>query len=78
MVSAKSKRGLIEALYNATRASKGNRCFDTIKEDGGYIQFKPLHHIATILVSRFSFKVFVYCCDSDVNFAKNYMTNFNS
>ena len=26
MVSAKSKRGLIKALYNATLASKGNRC----------------------------------------------------
>ena len=29
MVSAKSKRGLIKALYNATRASKGNRCLIT-------------------------------------------------
>ena len=28
MVSAKSKRGLIKALYNATRESKGNRCLN--------------------------------------------------
>ena len=28
MVSANSKRGLIKALYNATRASKGNRCLN--------------------------------------------------
>ena len=27
MVSAKSRRGLIKALSNATGATKGNRCF---------------------------------------------------
>ena len=32
MVSAKSKRGLIKALYNTTRASKGNRCLIRFKK----------------------------------------------